>query len=905
MLLANKRYKWMCVFFASVFLTISTAASAVTPTKQQIEQFKKLSPAQQRVIAKQYGFDINALNATVAEPSANDTTVDVPSPRHNDESTQNFENQYSPKQALKRFGLDLFSGQPSTFAPTNNTPVPVDYVIGPGDSLIVSIFGKDEQTHEVMVDREGAIAVPGIEPIYVTGLSYSETKQAILAKVKSQFIGAKAMVSMGKLRTIRVFVLGEAYQPGAYAVSALSTLTHALIVSGGVTDIGSLRAVQLKRSGRVVATLDLYDLLIKGDTSNDLVLQAGDVVFIPTLSKTVEIDGEVRRPAIYELEENESYADLLKLAGGTKAKAALNSASVERFTEKQMKRVFNYDFSKRSADLALIPLDGDQVLIDGASEQFTQSITFIGAIERPGVMQWRPNSHISDYLTTIQGVFLPIADLNYGLVVREKGSSSEYVVLQFSPQRAVLESGSANNIELLPNDKVLIFSRFESKTAEQRMLEKYAMTESQFETAHKEQLWEEYKSKQFFEFIEKNNSQDLSDAERMESDAQFADRSLVRLNESGNIKRPNSYYSMFSRHRLLAPVVLMLREQASLGTKVNLVEVDGRVKTPGVYPLPLNGHLSDLIIAAGGLDESAYLNHAELTRITSNESGTDVAHINLDLRRVLEMDSAHNIALKSKDRVNVLPIPNWQDNITVALSGEVKFPGTYTIRRGESLAQVIKRAGGFTDFADLNAAIFTRSSLRIRERQQLKKLTDDLKREMAAKSFERQSSLTTQSSYSDVKLLLNDLSKIDAVGRLIIDLPTILAGSAGADVELKNGDALVIPTKRQSINVIGEVYVSTSHMYESTVTLEEYIDRSGGFKQRAASDSVYIIKSNGSVVLPRSDSWFAVEQNIELEAGDTIVVPLDTEYVDNLSLWNSATQIVYQLAVTVAAIGRL
>lgn len=905
MLLANKRYKWMCVFFASVFLTISTAASAVTPTKQQIEQFKKLSPAQQRVIAKQYGFDIDALNATVTEPSASETTVDVPSPRHNDESSQNFETQYSPKQALKRFGLDLFSGQPSTFAPTNNTPVPVDYVIGPGDSLIVSIFGKDEQTHEVMVDREGAIVVPGIEPIYVTGLNYSETKQAILAKVKSQFIGAKAMVSMGKLRTIRVFVLGEAYQPGAYAVSALSTLTHALIVSGGVTDIGSLRAVQLKRAGRVVATLDLYDLLIKGDTSNDLVLQAGDVVFVPTLSKTVEIDGEVRRPAVYELEENESYADLLKLAGGTKAKAALNSASVERFTEKQMKRVFNYDFSKRSSDLTLIPLDGDQVLIDGASEQFTQSITLIGAIERPGVMQWRPNSHISDYLSTIQGVFLPVADLNYGLVVREKYSSSKYVVLQFSPQSAVLEPNSANNMELLPNDKVLIFSRFESKTAEQRMLEKYAMTESQFETAHKEQLWEEYKDKQFFEFIEKNNSTHLSDAERMESDAQFADRSLVRLNENGNKKRPNSYYSMFSRHRLLAPVVLMLREQASLGTQVNLVEVDGRVKTPGVYPLPLNGHLSDLIIAAGGLDESAYLNHAELTRITSNESGTDVSHINLDLRRVLEMDSMHNIALKSKDRVNVLPIPNWQDNITVALSGEVKFPGTYTIRRGESLAEVIERAGGFTDFADLSAAIFTRASLRIRERQQLKKLTDDLKREMAAKSFERQSNLTTQSSYSDVKLLLNDLSKIDAVGRLIIDLPTIIAGNTGADVELKNGDELVIPTKRQSINVIGEVYVSTSHMYESTVTLEEYIDRSGGFKQRAASDSVYIIKSNGSVVLPRSDSWFAVEQNIELEAGDTIVVPLDTEYVDNLSLWNSATQIVYQLAVTVAAIGRL
>lgn len=905
MLLANKPYKWMCVFFASVLLTISTAASAVTPTQQQIEQFKKLSPAQQRVIAKQYGFDLGALNSAPSASTQSDTTVEVPSPRQETADAESFENQYAPKKALKRFGLDLFSGQPSTFAPTNNTPVPVDYVLGPGDSLIVNIFGKDEQTHEVMVDREGAITIPGIEPIYVTGLEYSETKQAILAKVKSQFVGAKATLSMGKLRTIRVFVLGESYQPGAYAISALSTLTHALIVSGGVTDIGSLRAVQLKRSGKVVATLDLYDLLIKGDTSNDLVLQAGDVVFIPTLSKTVEVNGEVRRPAIYELKDNETYADLLRLAGGTKSNAALKTVSVERFTERQMKRVFNFDFRKRSSDLKRTPVDGDEVFVDGASEQFTQSVTFIGAIERPGVMQWRSGARISDYLTTIQGVFLPIADLNYGLIVRESKGKSNLQVLQFSPQSAVLEPNSDNNVQLKPNDKVLVFSRFEAKSAEQRMLEKYAMTQEQFEAAHKEQLWEDYKEKQFFDFIEKRNVEELSDAERMATDASFADRSLVRINETAGSKRPNSYYSMFSRHRLLAPVILMLREQASLGTSVNLVEVDGRVKTPGVYPLPINGRLSDLIVAAGGLDESAYLNHAELTRITASSSSTDVNHINVDLRQVLNNDSEHDIALVSKDRINILPIPNWQDNISVALSGEVKFPGTYTIRRGESLAQVVERAGGFTEFADLNAAIFTRATLRVRERQQLQKLTDDLKREMAAKSFEKENALTANTSYADMKLLLADLAKIDAVGRLIIDLPNIVAGQAGADVELQNGDSLVIPTKRQSINVIGEVYVSTSHMYESSVTLEQYIERSGGFKQRAASDSVYVIKSNGSVVIPRSDSWFAVEQNIQLEAGDTIVVPLDTEYVDNISLWNSATQIVYQLAVTVAAIGRL
>src|SRR5690606_36154482 len=203
-----------------------------------------------------------------------------------------------PSLPLRPFGYSLFAGAPTTFAPVTEIPIPTDYILGPGDSIRLQMFGKENQQHELQVSRDGTIELPQSGPMPVAGLDFDEVKQQLTRWVREKYIGVDAAVSLGELRSMQVFILGEARTPGAYTVSSLSTMTNALFVSGGVKLTGSLRKVQLKRQGKQIAELDLYDLLLRGDTSDDRRLMPGDVIFIPPVGTTAAIEGEVRRPAI-------------------------------------------------------------------------------------------------------------------------------------------------------------------------------------------------------------------------------------------------------------------------------------------------------------------------------------------------------------------------------------------------------------------------------------------------------------------------------------------------------------------------------------------------------------------------------------------------------------------------------
>ncbi|KKK44477.1 hypothetical protein LCGC14_3167050, partial [marine sediment metagenome] len=331
------------------------------------------------------------------------------------------------------------------------------------------------------------------------------------------------------------------------------------------------------------------------------------------------------------------------------------------------------------------------------------------------------------------------------------------------------------------------------------------------------------------------------------------------------------------------------------------VEISGNVTFPGIYPLMIGGEVSDLITAAGGLLESAYVKQAEITRIVASD-GSKIEHLRFDLESAMKGDLQSNITLQSKDSINVFAIPNWQENVKVELKGELKFPGTYTIRRGETLTELLERAGGFSQFAEQKAAVFTRASIKEQEEKQLARLSTELRRDIASKSFQNSVSSNTL-SYEEMNMLLNDLASVEAVGRLVIDLPLIVNNQQ--NLVLQDGDTLYVPSKRDSISVIGEVNYSTSHLYKSGVSVDDYIALSGGLKERAAEDRIYIIKANGSVKIPNTGGWFAANNAEELEPGDTIVIPMDAGHMDKLTLWSTATQILYQLGVAVAAIGSL
>ncbi len=886
-------------FISAFILLCSFSTLAFTPTASQLEQFKKLPKAQQEALAKQYGVDISTITGANQSNTQNNTqqqsSIGERTEPEKEELTD--EERFKPKiDELKPYGYELFAGEPTTFMPSENAAVPDTYIVGPGDQLKINFYGKESESFEVIVDREGRISIPDLSPVEVTGLTFAEIKELIKVKVEQEVIGVKAFVSLGQLRSMRILVLGEAYKPGSYSVSSLTTVSHALFVSGGVSDIASLRNIQVKRAGKIVANFDLYDLLIKGDSSNDIVLKPGDVVFIPSVGAQVTVEGAVKRPAIFELKKGESAKQLLAMAGGLKPNAYAKNAVVERFNFDR-KEVLSVDFSK--PQINYIPQDGDRIRFNSVSSQYQNSISLIGAVARPGNYQWHQGKRISDVLKSIRGDLLPQADLSYGLVIREINVNGDIEAHQFDVAQAIIKNPE-NNLQLKANDKIVVFSRFEEKEAEQSALANMALSQEQQEQQQKAEQWHKFEQKEFEKYIGVNQE----DEELVLEDNKIltiAEISKRKAKEEEDQELKPEDYALFSRHNLLAPIIAKFKQQASVQQAMQLVEISGNVTFPGIYPLMIGGEVKDLITAAGGLLESAYVKQAEITRIVASD-GSKIEHLRFDLESAMKGDLQSNITLQSKDSINVFAIPNWQENVKVELKGELKFPGTYTIRRGETLTELLERAGGFSQFAEQKAAVFTRTSIKEQEQKQLARLSTELRRDIASKSFQNSVSSSTL-SYEEMNMLLNDLASVEAVGRLVIDLPLIVNNQQ--NLVLQDGDTLYVPSKRDSISVIGEVNYSTSHLYKSGVSVDDYIALSGGLKERAAEDRIYIIKANGSVKIPSTGGWFAANNAEQLEPGDTIVIPMDAGHMDKLTLWSTATQILYQLGVAVAAIGSL
>lgn len=887
--------------------------SSLTP--QQIQQIQKLPRAQQEAIARQFGVNLSDLeglmkgaatsgDALTANPGERESLVN-----EREDTDSRPLNELSPAELaerlaendneLKPFGYNLFAGEPSTFAPMANAPVPSNYVLGVGDTLRIQLYGKETRSIDAAIDNEGQIVIENLGPLSVAGLRYNEAKELIKSTVRERMIGMEAAVSMGELRSMQIFVVGEAYKPGAYTVSSLTTISQALFVSGGVSDIASLRNVQLKRAGETVVTFDLYKLLTEGDASNDYRLQAGDVVFIPTRGDMVSISGEVLRPAIYELLPEETLADALSYAGGLLPTAYRKSVQLQRISDGS-RRVQTIDLT---ASKVRTPLQaGDEITVFPVAQDTVDSVMVVGAAVRPGVYEWRDNLRINDLLPTVEGSLLPITDLTYGIVVRRSDDRRTISVLQFDVARAI-HGDTSENLALQPRDQVVLFSRYESAKAEENQLSAWLKSESDRQREERERVLEIYRQ----QYLQKLITDDLgfnqlleqTTPERSEElDSQLT--SLFAIDEQAE-KREAEYYAKFSRHNLLQPILYQLRNQYSATGTLPLVYVDGEVRYPGIYPLVAGADARLAIAAAGGLKESAYLARAEITRTQIVSGEAEAVYVPFNLAEVLQGE--REIALQGRDRMQILSIPQWQNTLQVRLEGEVRFPGTYTIRRGETLQGLLERAGGLTEYAFVRGAIFTRADLREAERKRLDELAQQLRREIASNVI---TDSGAQVAYGEMNQLLRDLTNIDAVGRLVIDLENVIGeGQRTTDIQLKDGDRLFVPTVQSTVSIIGEVQLASSYQYESGVSLEQYIQRAGGLRQKADDERIYIVKANGSVVVPERRSWFSSGVSDQIEPGDTIVVPMDTQYMNNIEMWTTATQIMYQVGVALAALSGL
>lgn len=907
------KYLAFSLFFA---LPLYSLAQTVTPA--MMEQFKQLPRAQQEQLAKQYGINLSELGLDSAAQTDTDTTDTDQDNRLKRRKQQLEQKKPEEDDKPKRFGLNMFDEASSVFAPAKNLPVPDNYILGPGDKLLLQLFGKLNRDIQAEVNRDGAVNIAEMGAVQVSGLRYAEAKQLIIERVRQQLLGTDVAVSMGSLRTINVLIAGEAKYPGSYNLPALSSVTQALYAAGGVSDIGSLRQISVQRSGKSVATFDLYALLLKGDARNNLHLKDGDVIFIAPVSAIAEVAGEVHRPALYEVAADDSLLDLLNMAGGAKPGAYPQQAVLQRFNDQHLRDYLSVDLTDK-AQQQIKARAGDVLRVGATSPQIKNSVTLAGAVARPGVHAWRQGLHLTDLLGSRWSDLQRTADLNYGIVLREVNTLGDVEVLQFRLADAIAQPAGSENIELQARDTVIVFHNA-LQTYQRSALNKYLRDalEKRFDIAvelrwlnqldlaeegfrlmsEQEQLTEELLNEEINKFRQGESrlyAEDISKPDQQKALKENFSYLLQHVLDDPELIKLTPH---LTRTELLYPVLEKLRLQARNGAEPQLVSVSGEVLVEGEYPLAKNADVRDLIDAAGGLKDSAFLRRAELSRAISRADATrglNIEHSTVDLAEVLS--GGQTLKLASRDRLNVFPVPEWDLDRTIELTGEVKFPGVYTIQQGEMLADVLKRAGGVTANAFVDGSVFTREQIRERETQQLKKLSEQLRADIAAKSL---SSETARITPEDAITMISEIEKVKPVGRLVVNLPMIMAGDPSADLPVEDGDKLHIPRVNNTIAIVGEVQHPSSHRFAANLALDDYLKLAGGFRKRADQDRVYVIRADGSVMVPEN-SWFSVSKN-SLKAGDTIVAPLDTEYKDNLSLWAQVTQIFYQSAVAIAAL---
>jgi len=724
-------------------------------------------------------------------------------------------------QALKPFGYSMFETRPDLFASgaTASLPVPGDYLIGPGDTLRVQFFGGDNYELELPVTGDGSINLPKLGPQPVAGMTFERTRATLEKRVAEQLIGTQAAVTMGRLRSVRVFVVGDVKRPGSYDLSSLSRMTAALAAAGGITEVGSLRKVALKRAGNTVKTLDLYGLLLRGDTRNDAQLADGDVVLVPPAGAMAGVDGEVRRPAIYEFGNADSLDDLLGLAGGLQPTADRRRIQLERISSNGARRLETIDLTDALAKATAISA-GDMIRVLPVLDDIEGALTVEGNVTRPGAYQWSPGMTLSDLLPSTQSL-KPKSDLGYVLIRREVGPGRRTTVLSADLGAAQAAPHSSADLALQPRDIVTVF-------------------------------------------------------------------------EIG-----------IARSAAVESVLRDLEAQASRDEPLQRVSIAGAVRAPGSYPLEAGMRIADLLRAGGGLAPSAFPDQAELTRFIIDETGERTTQLlTVDLAAARAGEAAANLSLGPYDVLNVKSVPAWQEQVSIELRGEFRFPGTYTVRRGETLSSVVARAGGLTELAFAEGSVFTREFLKEREAQQIETLARQLESDIATLAIQ---SVQTEDGKAAEALsvgrsLLQQLRTTVPAGRMVIDLPRVVAnaGDPHHDVTVREGDVLFVPMRSEEVTVLGEVQYATSHRYDPALARDDYIAQSGDLTRRADGKRIYVVRANGAVVADGSSAWF--RKSSAMKPGDSIVVPLDTQRLPALAQWSSITQIIYNLAIAVAAV---
>ena len=645
------------------------------------------------------------------------------------------------------FGRNIFRSRNLTFEPNENLATPSDYKLGPGDEVVINVWGNNEDHIRQTISPEGRIFVSQIGPIYLNGVTIAAANQMIKEQFASKYggvadEGSDVSLTLGNLRTIQVDVMGEVTTPGTYRISPFSTLFHALYIAGGTTPSGSLRSIEVMRNGRKIATSDIYDYLFNGKRSNDIRLQEGDVIIVPAYDRLVEIVGEVKRPNIYELKKGETLEDLLGYSGGMKATAFGERITVDRVTNgsKTVAVVDAVDFGKTRLD------DGDVVKIDKAIDRYDNRVEIGGAVFRPGYYAISSElKTLRDLIKIAQGV-KEDAFLNRAQLFRE----TEDKTIEIIPVNLEnLLNGTAPDITLKKNDVFVVASNED-------------------------------------------------------------------INPIGDIT------------------------------------IEGEINTPGQYAFAHNLTLEDLIVQAGGLREGASYATVDISRRILDPNATTIdnsisQNFKLTIKDGLIIDGDPGFILQPNDVIDIRRSPSYITPRRVGILGEVPFEGGYTLtRRNERLSDLVKRAGGVSEFAYLRGAHLSRIMS-----DDEKSARDELLRLAKASSG--------NDSIAINKVLASDRYNVG------IELDKALANPGSfADLVLKDGDQLVIPEMVHTVKISGEVLFPNTVVFDPNKKPKYYIDQAGGYSNSANKGSIFVVYMNGTV---------ARGKKAKIEPGCHIIVP--------------------------------
>ena len=744
--------------------------------------------------------------------------------------------------ALNVYGRQLFEEPPSTFAPLDRIPVPANYVVGPGDELLIRVWGKIDLDARVTVDRNGQISLPRVGTLTVAGLRYEQLDSFLRNAVSDLYKDFQLNVTMGRLRSIQVFVLGSARQPGAYTVSSLSTLVNALFASGGPSATGTLRRIQLRRGDQQLTEFDVYDLLRRGDKSRDAQLLPGDVIYIPPIGPQIAIVDNVNDPGIYELKGDTTVAEALANAGGLTSLARVDRVILERIENHTRRRVD--EFPLDASGLQRMLMDGDLLRIGLISPRFDNSVTLRGNVARPGRFLWHEGMRVSDVI--------PSRDV---LITRRHWNQQNS--LAGTPLSNQLPSSDFNRVQ---------GDQQRNPSEEQRYSEdrRYSSDSQPGYPPDNQQAY----------------PQGASNPDRLSP--RQADQ-IAGLNSDGSNPR---------------------------GSPVRREHWDQQ--TPQAAT-PRSDVIDDLALT----DAEINWDYAVIERLDVLDLTTRLVSFNL-ARAIDDPSSADNQLLKAGDVVTVfsrrdLPLPLDKHSSFIRVGGEVAVPGVYRVEPGETLRNVVERAGGLTAHSYLYASQLSRVSTRQAEEAELRLSINQMQRDVMSKYAAAPSPGTNaveqQAQLSAQQAVLNQLSSVHPTGRIVLDMkPTAASVDDIPAFPLEDGDSYYIPPRLGTVQVAGAVYNENAFRYQPRKQVAAYLADAGGPNRQADKKHAFVIRADGTVVARQSQSmlWHNDFESLTLLPGDSIVIPTKFKSPNNFAQQLPYyTQILSSAALTGATISTI